>query len=166
MQLHLVHYSQNCPQLLRQLCERIELFCANYESDADRDILFEQVTKNYFDASPRMLFLVAEEDGKVVAHLVAQIEEYYGARYVSIIQYWRDKGIRIPDEMKADAFRQLIHWGKMMATDKVRIWARNEEVAQVFEKTYGFVRDKRIIMNASLSEIAALMEGQSATAAE
>lgn len=154
MELVLVHYSSARPELMLPAWSRIKEFCMRYESDADHAILFEEVTRNYFSATPNMLIYVGLIGGEIAAHAVATIDNYYGHKCVNLLQYWKQDEVKVPDEVKIAVLVDLIRWGKEAGTDKLRIWARNEEIANIFERKYGFKRDQRIIMNTSLTEMA------------
>jgi len=149
-----VHFAFNNPGLIKRLWDRVSEFCRRYESESDREILFEEMMANYFNSNPRMLmFVCLDDEENIVGHLIATIDEYYGSKFITIHQYWKDPGIKIPDNLKAEVFIALGRWGELCGTDKVRVWARNSTVANLFEK-YGFERDKKIIMNASIKDVA------------
>lgn len=137
--------------LLRPLVERIIDFCIKYESEADPEIMYEEIVKSYVMPSPPMaLFAAVDDDGKIVSHMVATIEVFFGSRSVSILQYWKDDEVKVPDEMKFQVFEALRDWGEACGATRFRVYARNEVVAKIFETKYGFQRDRKVMMNTPL----------------
>jgi hypothetical protein len=69
-----------------------------------------------------------------------------------MLQYWKDDDFKVPYSFKTAVVEKTIEWASAMGIDDIRIVARNEQVAQIFEKVYGFERSGRIIMNTSLKK--------------
>jgi hypothetical protein len=153
LELQLVHYSFNNAGVIRKAWDRINEFCQKYESEADLDILFEDVMQNYFSSSPRMLIFVLLDNEEIVAHMLVTLDEYYGSRFITIQQYWKDPGVKIPMEIRIAVFQKMGQWGKDNGVSQLRIWAKDSDTADHFEK-YGFTRDQKIIMNTSLKNVA------------
>lgn len=154
MEVYLVHYSTDHPNLLKRLLERIEQFCSRYESEANPDIFFEALTESYYSVSPGFLMFAGIEDGKMIGHAVYSMENFYGHKYVNMMQYWVDPDCKIDYKFKEKVFRDVKVWADEAGTDDVRIWARNEQVAELFEKVYGFERSEKVIMETSLVKVA------------
>jgi hypothetical protein len=154
MELLRVHYSLNGRGYLREFIRRVERFCEKYESESDLDVLFESITESYYSDRPGIICYLGVENGISVAHSMISLEQFFGHHYINMLQYWRDPSVKVPYKIKEMVFREIIKWGREMGIDDMRIWARNEEVAQLFENVYGFERSEHIIMNASLEKVA------------
>lgn len=154
MNLFLVHSTTDHPNLLKPMLERIEKFCDRFGSEADPNIFFEAIARSYFSETPDMLLFAAVQEGNIVAHALYTFENFYGHKYVNMMQYWVDEECKVSYQFKEMVFRDVAAWAKEIGTDDVRIWARNEEVADLFEKVYGFERSEKVIMDTSLKKVA------------
>ena len=153
-ELHIVHHSTDFRHLLLPAWERIKNFCNKYESDADQAIFFEEICKSYWSDSPTIVVYVGLLDDEVKAHAVVTIDNYYGHISLNLLQYWRDEDVRVPQWIKERVVYDMMQMGKDLGVDKLRVWARNEDVANFFVDYYGFERDKKIILNTSLAGFA------------
>lgn len=155
MQLVFVHSTNASSRVyLKQVTDRVVDFCNKFDSDADPNVLFEAVTRSFYDPSPSLLLLAAVNDaGCVVAHLIGSMEEYFGSRYVNVLQFWKDSGVTLPAELKEKAAGALVAWGHANGTDTLRVWARNRWVAEHLKKDYSLVEEERVILSAPLGSI-------------
>lgn len=160
MKIIIVHASTpGARSYFRCALDRIVDFCRKYESEADPELMYSEVCRNFFLENPSMVVFVGlNERGAIVAHLLAAIEEYFGNRRVTVLQYWKDHGESIGLDQKAEVLEAVAQWGQRCGATEMKIYARNEQVAQIFEK-YGFKRDKKVIMNAPLESFTAKEEG-------
>ena len=109
-------------------------------SDADPKILFAELAAAYFQPEPTTcLWVGLNDDGEVISHLFATIDNYYGGkRFLMIHQLWKDKEYEITAEDKVVMFGSLMDWGKRNGCDEIRVYAMNKVVAKIFEEGYGF----------------------------
>lgn len=154
MDVQLVHSTVGNTELLLELGTRAGEFCGRFDSEADPGLLFAEIAENHFSDFPSMLCFVGHVDGEMKAHVIFRIENFMGHRFVNVMQYWHDDGAQVPVEFKHDVFEIVLNWAASAGIDDVRIWARNEGVAKIFEGIYGFRRREIVIMDASLREIA------------
>jgi hypothetical protein len=138
---------------------RIVSFCEKYDSDADPGFLAIAVAQSVVLDQPRYLLLLgfAETDelrsDVPMAHLLATLEEYHGRRVVMISQLEHDPDAgRFSDEVYTEGLRQVREWALSLGASTIRVWARTEQVARVFEKRAGFVRSPRVLMTLELDE--------------
>jgi hypothetical protein len=153
MDLKLVH-STGDQGYLHMFTERALSFNERYDSDADPNIFAETIAAEYFNPQPKMLCFIVMAGSVPVAHCMFVIEEFYGDHVVNMLQYEKDDGWKVPNEFKAEVYQFVVDWCSLMGVKKIRIIARNDEVARIFEKKYGFERSERVIMNQSLQKVA------------
>ena len=133
--------------LLKPALDRVMEFTQANESDADTNILFAELSAAYFHQNPTtMTWVGVDDDGAIVAHMVATIDNYYGGRFVTIHQLWKDPGEEITQEQRGKMFDSLFKWGRDNGCKDVRVYAMNEIVAGVFEEGYGFTRTERVML--------------------
>jgi hypothetical protein len=140
--------------LLRESLERVVMFTTSQESDADAKRLYSEISSNYFQPNPLMrLWVGTDDDNKVVAHLLATVDDYFGGKFVTIHQCWKDMEIK---DFTLDEKKQLVEivkeFGRPFGCTDVRTFAMNEEVAKILE-TYGFERTERVMLKVPIEEV-------------
>lgn len=147
MRLVFAHGKWGERRILLDLLERIVSFCQSFHSDADPYILAEAAAEAYFSESPGMIMFAAVDDsGKVVAHLLASMEDYYGKKSVNVIQYWKDSGVKLPDHIYAGFWSFVNTWAEFNGAEDIKMTARNRAVADVLAK-HGFTETGRVLMS-------------------
>jgi hypothetical protein len=131
-----------------QVLARAESFCLEYDSDADPAILSEILTTHFAQGSSNMLFLASVIDDVVVAHLIASIDTWCGAKYATILQYEANRG-EMPYVDKREGMRILESWAIRQGAD-LQILARNPQMANLFRRYWGF-SPVRILMRKRIS---------------
>lgn len=131
-----------------ELVERVENFCVRYDSDADPKILSNILITHFTQYNDNMLLLVSIVDNKVVAHLVAGIDTWCGAKYGTIIQYEANRG-EMPLEDKQQGYWYLENWATKHQA-QLQILARNPQMAKLFNRYWGF-KPERILMRKRIS---------------
>jgi hypothetical protein len=145
MNLVIVNSHFNSGYLI-QVMERVRNFCIQFESDANPDIFCEAVAEAYFRENPGLYsFAVVDDAGKVVAHAIVTVENYYGTITINIPQFWKDKGVQIPGELYDRFFELVIGLAKANKATKIRMSARNSAVARVLGRL-GFKDTGRVVM--------------------
>lgn len=154
MKVVLMHVSNpETHAFLRTALERVMTFVSMNDSDADPEILYAELAAAYFQPNPTtMMWVGADEDGAIVAHMVATIDNYYGGRFVTIHQLWKDPGEEITTEQRAEMFGSLKEWGRGHNCADIRVYAINDTVAEVFEEGYGFTRTERVMLKTPIEE--------------
>jgi len=154
MKVQVMHVTQQeTHALLRTALERVMAFVSMNESDADPEILYAELSSAYFQPNPTtMMWVGLNDDGAIVAHMVATIDNYYGGRFVTIHQLWKDPGEEITKKQRSEMFGSLFEWGASHGCQDVRVYAINETVARVFEEGYGFVRTKRVMLKVPIEK--------------
>ena len=155
MKVRLMHVTQaETHDLLREVLERVVTFTVSQESDADPNRLYSELSSAYFQPNPTMrMWVGVDDDGKVIAHLIATIDDYFGGKFVTIHQYWKDGGVeKLPSEEKKQFIEILKEFGRPFGCKDVRAHAINEKVAQVFETDYGFTRSERVMLKVPIEE--------------
>lgn len=144
MKFLVLNYHWGQRGLLFEYLQRIKSFCERYGTDADVIVMMEYITGMYYNKTPSMmLFVIVDEDEKIIAHALVSIEDFFGSKYINILQYERDE--KFPGDEKKKFFDFITEWGLTNGADRIKIQARNEAVAGLFEK-YGFSRSERVLM--------------------
>ena len=154
MKVQLMHVSQQkTHRLLRTALERVMTFSEMYESDSDTEILYAELAAAYFQERPMtMLWVGLDDGGKVVAHLFATIDNYYGGRFVTIHQCWKDPDVK---DFTLDEKKELVEavktFGRPFGCTDVRTFAINSTIGDILE-TYGFERTGREMLKVPIEE--------------
>jgi hypothetical protein len=122
--------------LMPHFLDRAEEFCTKYDSDADPAKLSDIIIQHFSSRSDTMLMMVSVVDNQVVAHLLASIDTWCGAKYATILQYEADKG-KMPYEDKQVGNMVLTKWADFHKAD-IQLLARSDKVARVFKRLWGF----------------------------
>jgi hypothetical protein len=121
---------------------RIAQFVKNYDSDADPAMMLAHLKLEFSNPKPRMLVLVLLEDGAMRGHLLAGIEEWFGSRFATVVQYETDTPV--PLDLTREAFGAVEEWGKSHGCKAMRAITRNAALARTFGR-YGFSGERVII---------------------
>lgn len=119
-----------------EVLERITSFCNTYESDAQPQMLEDIIVAHYVNRDDKMLLLACIVDDVVVAHLLATLDVWCGARYATIVQYEADKG-KMSSTDRAEGYKMLEAWAQSHSAD-LQILARNPKMAKLFARYHGF----------------------------
>jgi hypothetical protein len=131
---------------------RVHRFCSLYGSDANPDTLVWAVFQNLYKDTPDH-FLFTTEHGR--AHMLFALESYYGGEFrLSILQTEIDKNCQHDRAaLYLEGMKQAAGLCKSLGLKKIRIMARNQEVAEKFSKRIGFKDLERAVMEVSAEEI-------------
>ena len=141
-----VHASQgNLARLLPDALKRIGQFVDKYDLDANPDLLIMHIAHQAALPRPENVILVSIADGKVVGHLVAAVDNYFGSSFVVITQLEVDKGINIGRATFDKGLEYIDDWARNLGISKQRIWARNEAVSRIFTR-YGYRSTGKVLM--------------------
>ncbi len=137
--LQLVQVHINNPMsysVLKDFIDRAIHFSREWlHSDADDNILIIDLMHNFFsENSSKLMLALVDEDNHIMAHLIAQIDHYYGMIYLTINHYWRDPNVPLGEHQRYAIWNKIRTWGQEMGAKKIRAFARNPEVVAAFEK--------------------------------
>jgi len=141
------NYARYAPEVLRRVAD----FCRQYNSDAHIDTMVATIAAKLYE-DPRTvgtLVMVGVQDGKVVGHLVAEIQTYYGGVYSMITQLAVDRDSKVLPEVMTAGLEVVDAWTRAKGGTKQRIWARTPAVARLFRK-HNFVDQERVLMEREL----------------
>ena len=145
-------------KLLWEAIKCVRSFAEKFGTWTDIDNLSSQIAIAYGSDTPPIMLLVAlDDDERVRSHLIAVLDDFFGSRTMCILQWEKDKDFDLPAELKLEAIEYLRLWATHNGVDKIRIFARNDRVAQLFESRYGFTRDERVQMTASFDDITKIL---------
>lgn len=150
MRVEFIHKSHpKNVKYLRQTLSRIVKFTEALDSDANQEILFAECAAEFFSDNPALaMFAGIDENDKVVAHLLASVNDYYGGKFVLIDQCWKNSDVEFNLDGKSGLVDLLKEWGKANGCTDVRTFARNEAVAQILEGyDTGFARSEKVILS-------------------
>ena len=151
MRIEFVHCTvPNSHKYLRATLARIVAFCKSLDSDADPERMYTDCAANYFFEDPGLVMLAGIDDNnKVVAHLVASMDNYFDGKFVTILQCWKDSNVKDFDMAgKHGLVERLKTWARANGAKDVRTWARNETIAQILEGyDCGFERSEKVLLS-------------------
>lgn len=128
--------------------KRVADFCVKYDTDADPMLMVAQLRTAFVQPKSNAYILLLLEDGNVIGHLLVTLEEWFGTRIASIVQYELDK--TIPRSMANETLRCVEDWARQAGAAFVQCMARNEAVARTFSTYFNFKRE-RVMLRKSLS---------------
>ena len=137
MRVEVVHGTRpESLKYLRPYLKRVLTFSQDIlESDADPDLLYIDLVANFLSENPqKLMMIVVDDQDKIVAHLLAAIEYYYGYTYLTIMHFWKNHNVSLAEIYKGDAWEFVLRWGQANGAKKVRAFARNKYVARLFKK--------------------------------
>lgn len=145
------HANVESRKFLRPFLEKsLDFEQIRIETDTDPDVLYHHLIGNYYADKPTMLLLIGVDDeGKIVSHLIGQVEEFYGARYFTVLWYAKDHGYELSDDERWEIWDFIKDWAIKWNIDKVRAIAQNETNAEIFLK-YGLKKTPKVYMEMSV----------------
>jgi hypothetical protein len=144
--IEIVHFSQgNLSKYLPAALRRIADFCTKYNSDAHPDVMLAQIHAQVIAQTPTVIVVVGARGNKVIAHMLVELQEYYGCRYAMITQLAVDRDAKVLRETMERGLDMVDTWTKSMGGIKQRIWARSPSVARLFRR-HGFIDSEKVLM--------------------
>lgn len=150
MRITIIHGSiEATHKWFKPLLDRVAEFSQTF-GDGEEDIssgLVLAVSQSFMSKSPSMLAWIGiDENEKIVAHLLATVDAYFGHKYVMVHQLWVDKGVEFTDQDRATFYRALARWGADNGCREVHCMANNAAVAKIFKARDGFEETGRVSM--------------------
>jgi len=148
MRLTLVHASiPSSHKYLRKALERVVAMNEAYDGEADKELLFLELSAAFHHKKPgHLLYVGIDDEDKIVAHGYAAIEFYYGTPVVTCHQLWRNSSaVQFEPGQLEQALDSIANWGATHGATKMRTYASNAKVAAIAEK-YGWRKTDRILM--------------------
>lgn len=123
--------------LLLSFVDRCLAFCEKYHTDVLPDVLRSNIFAAFQTKSEAWKLLVAVDDaGKIVAHCIADIEQYgLLGNVVYILQIEKDV---TAEDVMSGGFKILKEWAAKYKIKPVLNMALSEAHARLYEKEYGF----------------------------
>jgi hypothetical protein len=126
--------------LLGMTLRRIRDFCVKYDSDANGARLSRDVEQDFASDEPKRFFMVlaCHPGPKVVGHLLATRDYYYGQTYCYVHQMEIDKnaGVTMPQEQRV--FALVKEWAKEIKALGLRAAAQTPAHVRRLKTLYGF----------------------------
>lgn len=120
--------------LLGQALTRIREFSEKYDGDADPVVFCREIQEDFIKQRDHEFFIVvAVEDGRVVGHMLARLESYYGRRYVFILQT-DISGAGLTPKQIDSGFDMLSNWAQDVSALGIRLAAITETHVRLFKK--------------------------------
>ena len=140
MNYRIVNLNRDDPEsvmLLLPFLDRCVAFSEKYRSDTLPDMLRNLIFTAFHTKNEAWKLLAAvDEQGKIVAHAVADIEAYgLLGNIVYILQI--DKDVEAPDVMR-DGFKAINEWAAKYKIKHILNMALSEAHARLYQKDYGF----------------------------
>jgi hypothetical protein len=122
--------------------DRIKAFSEAYESDMDYPLFAEYLHMSFIAQKPTALMIAEMEDDKVVGHMVAIAERWFGTPCVTVVQIQSDKAVS--EQVWTEAQSALQFFAVAHDAKFIQIAARNPALARLFGRR-GF-KEGRILM--------------------
>ena len=130
--------------LLGQCLKRIRKFAEEFDSDADPMVLARAVEHDSLQDQPAFCLIIAVQGIKVVGHLLATADWYFGKRYVFVHQLdLRGVGFT-PEEARAH-YDILKTWAKSMGASGIRAGAGTDAHVRLYKSWFGFAPFRTIM---------------------
>ena len=123
--------------LLGQVLKRVKEFSRQYDTDADGGELARAVEKDFAADRQTFLICVFVKDGRVVGHLLAKEDLYYGRKFVYVHQHNLDRHAGISKEQELSALKHVEGWAKALGASGLRAAAPSEAHVRRL-RDYGF----------------------------
>jgi len=135
-------------QLMPVFCRRVARFCQRYGSEADVPLLLRAIEVNFTSEEPFCLGAVGLRGNRVVGHVFASVDDWFGVRFLTLVQFEIDVPGFDRHALRV-AFSRILAWGKTKGCRKAQLLARDERLARYFKRVWGFKPDK-ILMRGEL----------------
>ena len=113
-------------------------FIVRYQTETDAAWLTTILFSNFQAASPEVLMLAAlDQEGTIVAHLIAKTEMYAGQTVGYVMQVDKDEGIQGLDIMET-GWEIVKEWCAENKLKRLFNWGLNEKVMRIWRSQYGF----------------------------
>jgi len=151
MKVVIVNYGAgNCHEYGPQILYRAVKFVEKYDNDCVPEVLWHTITHAMRQENPEMLVLAAIEDNKVVGHMLTRIVNNDGTLIALITQLEIDQKQREGREQTMlDGIQLVYNFATLWGAKRVRGWARNKNVAKLFER-FGFGPKDYVLMDRDL----------------
>ena len=129
--------------------QRIARFAQKYDSDADVMMLIASLKQQFTHPRPMIQTVVLlNGDKSVDGHLLVSLEEWFGTRFATLVQYETD--IATPHNLTTPTLDWVEAWARENGAQFMQALALNDKIARAYSVFRGFDRN-RIIMRKSLS---------------
>lgn len=127
---------------------RIASFAREHDSDADVGMMVTQLKISFVRPDGPASIILLLDDGQVIGHLLTTIEEWFGTKFATIVQYSLDKPC--PRNFTILALEEVERWAKSRGATFVQCLALDDKRARAFSVFHGFTKN-RIVMRKALS---------------
>lgn len=129
-----------------QVRARIAAFCQKYGNDAVPVKVLEFIDSAFASGSTDMLLLGVLRQSKVIAHVLGIMCEWFGVRYLLIMQYEIDEGARLPLSWNRSIFTRIEEWARAVGASDIRCVADNPRLARAYRTFYKMEGGDRVWM--------------------
>ena len=137
--------------MMPQLRQRVVAFCRQYGNDADPGEVLRFVDVMFTADDPQGLLIGVYDDyGAVKAHLLAVLCDWFGTRYVLVMQYEIDKGFALGRDWLKEMFSRVEEWARKAGAKDIRCVADSPALARAYRTYYGMEGGQRVWMRKAL----------------
>jgi len=152
MGVKLIHVQRTTPLcwlIMPELERRVRTFCAEIAVDTNPDNLWSDAMVCFAASRPEVRLMAAiDEDLQVRGHFLFTLSDWYGTRFVNLLQYQLDEAL--PIELLRAGFETVKAFGRRHGAKEIRCIAESPERARAFRTFYGFTGN-RVLMSMSLT---------------
>ncbi len=124
--------------MVPELIRRVREFCTKYDSEGDPVAVDATIRTEFVRPTPGVVgFLHLDELGTPIGHLLASVGDWMGTKIVTILQVESD---RVTPPLAEAMLDWLSRWGTKNGAKSIHCTTRNEALARLFSKKYGFER--------------------------
>jgi len=125
--------------ILPQVCDRIRLFCEHHSTDTDPEVLCEMLSPHFTAPHPLIDAVVAAWEMKLVGYLLASLDDWYGTKAVTVLQYQHDGGFAgITRDILTKGFAILEDWGRERDADYIQALVQDRKIVIAHKRFHHF----------------------------
>lgn len=125
--------------LLGLALDRIAKFARQYDADANPDVMIREIEADFAKKQDHNFFIVVGmRNGEMVGHLLSNLYDYYGYRYVYVNQMHIDESSGITIAQERDAFGWIESWARESRAVGIRTAAPSLAHVRRLRMLHGF----------------------------
>lgn len=123
-----------------ELVSRVSRFIEGHGSAAEVTPMCEALVQHFAVANPALFALGFVSDGRLVGHILSQVEDFYGTRQITVLQYEVDHGNPLPRRFREEALGELLKVARAAGATRILALCEDERVGRAHSIFHGFSR--------------------------
>lgn len=130
--------------LMPKVFAAIHDFCDKYDSDVDPVLLCRAIEIHFMAEKPLMMVLAVTSGVRLVGHLIASIEDWFGTRMVTVLQYRHEgvtlwgKKVIVTRDMLSEGSELLENWGRQHNAEHIQALVKDKRVIVAYKRFHHF----------------------------